>query len=260
MRGYNFARTSARAVHPATEQAGPGILETWFDSHTEGPGIWKFRHYFNIYERHFAKFRGQEVHILEIGVYSGGSLKMWKDYFGPKARVYGVDIEPVCRIYEDDQTQIFIGDQADKSFWDEVLRQVPRIDVVVDDGGHLPEQQIATLEALLPNMQPGGVFMCEDLYGKASPFLSYMDGLARELHAYSAAAVRDADPGVLPEMLGNTWASSFQQLVDSVHTYPFMSVVELRDSPVERFTSPRHGTEWKPTASAPWAAAPEEWL
>ena len=76
-------------------------LEQFFNSHTEGPGIWKWRHYFEIYHKHFSKFVGKEVHVLEIGVYSGGSLAMWKHYFGPQSKIYGVDIEPACKAYEE---------------------------------------------------------------------------------------------------------------------------------------------------------------
>src|SRR4051794_39768286 len=68
----------------------PGPLTTSFESHTDGPGLWKWRHYFPVYERHLARFVGQEVHIVEVGVFSGGSLEMWKEYFGPGARIYGV--------------------------------------------------------------------------------------------------------------------------------------------------------------------------
>src|SRR5262245_54320107 len=76
-------------------QANP--LEEYFDSHTQGACIRKWRHYFEIYHRHFRKFVGQNVHVLEIGIYSGGSLEMWRSYFGPQARIYGVDIEEACR-------------------------------------------------------------------------------------------------------------------------------------------------------------------
>src|SRR5215211_8306674 len=81
----------------ATDQAlapedGPNPLEAYFDTLTEGPGIWKWRHYFQIYHRHLSKFVGRSPHVLEIGVYSGGSLPMWLDYFGEGTQVYGVDI------------------------------------------------------------------------------------------------------------------------------------------------------------------------
>src|SRR5262245_46705450 len=56
-------------------------LRAFFDARTEGRGIWKWNHYFDVYHRHFERFRGQEVHILEVGIYSGGSLEMWHDYF-----------------------------------------------------------------------------------------------------------------------------------------------------------------------------------
>jgi hypothetical protein len=51
-------------------------LTEFFDNRKSGQGIWKWRHYFDVYDRHFSKFRGQEVNIVEIGVFSGGSLEM----------------------------------------------------------------------------------------------------------------------------------------------------------------------------------------
>src|SRR5271166_5678208 len=97
------------------DSLGPGLarsvenpLETFFESHTKGPGIWKWRHYFDIYDRHFQRFRGREVNILEIGIYSGGSLEMWKSYFGSRCHIYGVDIEPTCKMYESDFVKVFV--------------------------------------------------------------------------------------------------------------------------------------------------------
>ena len=54
--------------------APAGPLRAYFDSHVEGNGIYKWNHYFEIYERHLAKFINREVKLCEIGVYSGGSL------------------------------------------------------------------------------------------------------------------------------------------------------------------------------------------
>ena len=36
----------------------------------------KWIHYFDIYETHFARFRGKAPVMVEIGVMGGGSLKM----------------------------------------------------------------------------------------------------------------------------------------------------------------------------------------
>ncbi len=195
--------------------------------------MWKWRHYFPIYHRHLSKFIGKEVNVLEIGVYSGGSLKMWKEYFGDKCMVYGVDIEESCREHEDESTRIFIGDQGDPAFWEQFLRKVPAVDVVIDDGGHQAYQQIATLRALLGHIRPGGVYLCEDVSSETNPFYDYISGLARNLNAWRPTSF-DTTP--------------FQRMVASVHLYPFLLVVERAATPITRFVSDRRGTEW------------EEWL
>src|SRR5690349_460018 len=164
--GYRYGQKFPRIINSPSEPAPANWLEEYFDAHTTGPGLWKWRHYFDIYDKHFAKFRGREVHILEVGIFSGGSLDMWKSYFGDDAHIYGVDIEPTCRAYEATGTRIFIGDQSDKNFWREVIREVPKLDIVIDDGGHRVSQQVPTLEMLLPHLRPGGVYLCEDIWGR----------------------------------------------------------------------------------------------
>jgi hypothetical protein len=131
-------------------------LKLYFESHKEGKGIVKWIHYFNIYQKHFDKFVGKEVNVVEIGVFSGASLEMWKRYFGSKCRVYGIDIREECKSYEDEKTKIFIGDQADRKFWKQFRKQVPCVDIVIDDGSHATEQQIVTLEEMLPHIRSGG--------------------------------------------------------------------------------------------------------
>src|SRR5258705_12598301 len=99
-------------------------LASYFRSHKEGPGIWKWMHYFDVYHRHFSKFVGREVHVLEIGIYSGGSLPMWREYFGGQSHIYGVDIEDACRVYAGERIKVMIGDQADRTFWAEFRKTV----------------------------------------------------------------------------------------------------------------------------------------
>jgi 23S rRNA U2552 (ribose-2'-O)-methylase RlmE/FtsJ len=122
-------------------------LEYYFAAN-EGRLIHKWHHYFEIYNRHFARFRGTDVVILEFGVSEGGSLQMWKDYFGPRARIVGVDIDPECKDMEESQVEVYIGDQEDRTFLASLRDTLPRIDIVIDDGGHTMKQQIATFEEL----------------------------------------------------------------------------------------------------------------
>jgi cephalosporin hydroxylase len=236
MDGYRYARRLPPPGYAACGASGTNPLAEYFDQHIEGPGIWKWRHYFDIYDRHFAKFVGREVHIVEIGIYSGGSLGMWRHYFGDGARIYGVDIEEACRAYEADDVRVFIGDQADPSFWQRFLSEVPRIDIVVDDGGHQAYQQIATLKALLPPMAPGGVFLCEDVHDAHHDFHAFVDGFTRPLSNV---------PGFL-----RTAPSTLQQHVSSVHRYPLVVVIEKPHLPVADFDAPRRGTEWQPFIDA----------
>ena len=65
--------------------------------------IHKPQSYFDIYERYFSPFAGREVKILEIGVSHGGSLQMWKHYFGLYSKIVGIDINPVCKQFEEAQ-------------------------------------------------------------------------------------------------------------------------------------------------------------
>ncbi|HMJ64679.1 MAG TPA: class I SAM-dependent methyltransferase [Candidatus Binatia bacterium] len=210
----------------------PNPLREYFESRVEGRGIWKWLHYFDIYHRHLGKFVGREVHIVEIGIFSGGSLDMWKHYFGPKCRVYGVDIEPACKKYEDEKTKIFIGDQADRGFWKAFREAAPAVDILIDDGGHLPEQQIVTLEEMLPHLRQGGVYICEDVHSLWNGFAAYVAGLADSLNAF----VESGEP------------STFQRDIHSVHLYPFVTVIEKCSPPRRQFSSVRHGTQWEPFA------------
>lgn len=129
----------------------------------------KWFHYFEIYDRYFSKFRNKEISILEIGVDNGGSLQMWKEYFGLKAKIYGVDIVKECKQFEEDQIKILIGSQEDENFWDTVKTLLPKFDIIIDDGGHTMNQQITTYECMFPHLNEGGIYLCEDNH------TSYMD-------------------------------------------------------------------------------------
>jgi hypothetical protein len=238
--GYAFTRRSWRRPFGKEREAG-NPLRDYFRSINDGPGIWKWDHYFDIYHRHLAKFRKSECHIMEVGIYSGGSLGMWRDYFGDQAQIYGVDIEPACKVYEQDGVRVLIGDQADSRFWQEVKKEVPRLDVLIDDGGHFAHQQIATLEEMLPHLQAGGVYICEDVHKARNHFLFYVNGMTHGLHETMAIDNFRNDKRRLSSPV-----SDFQASVESIHHYPFVTVIEKRDRELQEFVAPKHGTKWQP--------------
>jgi hypothetical protein len=226
-------------IEPDTSARSGPLNPLWrhFDGNREGPGIWKWEHYFGIYHRHLAKFVGSAAHIVEVGVYSGGSLGMWRDYFGPRCRISGIDIEEACRIYARPGIEIFIGDQADRHFWSEFRQVAPPIDVVLDDGGHEPEQQMVTLEETLPHLRPGGVYVCEDIHGVGNRFAAFASGLADHLNA---AQWRIADDSTECD------ATPYQATVHSVHCYPFVVVIETHAVAMSTLRSTKRGTQWQP--------------
>ncbi len=122
----------------------------------------KWSNYFDIYERHFSKFVNKNPVVVEIGVFSGGSLEMWKKYFGPGSTIIGVDInEDVISVTPDDCRTV-IGNQADPDFWNKFFELFPNVDVVIDDGSHQYIHQIVSLEQIFPRLAIGGVYLCED--------------------------------------------------------------------------------------------------
>lgn len=122
----------------------------------------KLLHYFDIYERHFSRFKNQPVVLLEIGVFGGGSLAMWRDYLGPQSQVIGLDINPECLQHKAEGIDIFIGSQDDPDVIREILEKYPVIDGVIDDGSHNMVHMIASFELLYHRISSNGVYLVED--------------------------------------------------------------------------------------------------
>jgi len=113
------------------------------------------------YDRMFGPWRDAPLNLIEIGVYNGASLEMWRDFFS-QAQIVGVDIDPRCRCHSGERIAIEIGSQADPQFLAALAERYPPF-IVIDDGSHLPEHQIFTFERLFPALQAGGCYIVEDL-------------------------------------------------------------------------------------------------
>ncbi len=170
-------------------------LRDYFEQNEERL-INKFDHYFDVYERYFSKFRNKKITIVEIGVYQGGSLQMWRKYFGKEATIWGIDIDPRCKTLEDENTHILIGSQEDPQFLRSIIDKIGMIDILIDDGGHTQDQQIISFEELYKYVNPdGGIYLCEDVhtsymnvYGgghqRNNTFIEYSKLLVDQLNAH----------------------------------------------------------------------------
>ena len=132
------------------------------------------------YESIFEKIRFDNLNILEIGVkpetpgYKLGtkrekpatpgaaSLKTWKEYF-PNSNIYGLDIEPTCKNYEEERIKIYIGNQGNKLLLTEICHEVGNFHIIIDDGSHVNDLTITAFNNLFPSLVSNGYYIIEDL-------------------------------------------------------------------------------------------------
>ena len=124
----------------------------------------KWEKYFSIYEKLFNDYKNKGITFVEIGILDGGSLEIWKKYFGDRSRIIGIDNNPKCKKFQNENYEIFIGSQSDPSFWEKFYNEVGNVDIILDDGGHKNLQQISTVHYSLPYIKNNGLIVVEDMH------------------------------------------------------------------------------------------------
>ena len=224
-----FKRGQYEALKAAYRLFGQGdLMKFWlFEEHR---CIDKWVHYFQIYEKWFSPYRGKEIVFVEIGVQNGGSIQMWKDYFGKDAQIVGVDIDERCKQFEEEKISIEIGSQEDPAFWAAFRKKYPRVDILLDDGGHTMNQQIVTFREMFPHIKDGGLYMCEDCHTsyfnnkfwsgglkREGTFIEFTKNLIDEINAYHM------DDNLNPNYNTNN--------IGGLHFYDSVVVVEKKRKP-----------------------------
>lgn len=130
----------------------------------DGLMVHKWHHYIPIYDRYFANYRQSNVKFLEIGVSDGGSMQMWRKYFGDDATIFGIDINQRCAEFDGQAGQVRIGSQDDPAFLKDVVDEMGGVDVVLDDGSHVMSLTRQSLAILFPMLSAPGTYMIEDLH------------------------------------------------------------------------------------------------
>lgn len=122
--------------------------------------------YIPIYDNLFRNIRGNKLKLLEFGVRYGASLLLWHDAF-PKAQIYGVDKDNKSWkkfARKLDRVKVFIGNQTDEEFLKrEVIPNAP-FDVIIDDCGHEPANQMKCFETMYPHLAARGYYVIEDCW------------------------------------------------------------------------------------------------
>ena len=147
--------------------------------------VHKQHSYLPLYDRYFAPWRGTACRMLEIGVAKGGSLSLWRRWFGPAATIFGIDINPACARYDGRNASVRIGSQSDAAFLNRVVDEMGGLDIVLDDGSHQMADVRASFDALFPRLSPGGLYMIEDMH--AAYWASHGGGLGSPDNIYRLA-------------------------------------------------------------------------
>ena len=123
----------------ADKQWRPRLLREVYEQYDEMPLIEHWMEYSDAYDMHLPKPDGHTpIKMLEIGVQSGGSARVWKQFYGKPLKYVGIDIEKKCKRTESPRENIFveIGNQLDGAFLSSVCAKHGPFDIVIDDGGH----------------------------------------------------------------------------------------------------------------------------
>ena len=174
--------------------------------------------------------------MLEIGVGSGASLHMWREYF-PNAKIYGIDNNPDCA---KNAENVFIGNQIDASFLLDVRKKIGTPDIIIDDGGHIGAETIETFKLLFPTVAKGGYYIVEDTHcfyhplysgenvnGGKTAVYNFLTDLAHHVDVAGRAMTGDAeralnstsDPKPVPK---------YSAMLEAMHIHPSIWFFERR--------------------------------
>lgn len=206
---------------------------SWFANYlntTDHRAVSKWLHYFEIYEREFAAHRQRPIRFLEIGIFEGGSVPMWKTFFAPDSKLVFVDINPACQQFAIEGTTVEIGDQSDPAFLAMLAEKYGPFDIVVDDGSHLSPHQIASFEGLWAHMADRGIYLVEDCHTSYWP--GYGGGFGNEASFVSFAKRKvDAMHSVYTDQHEIFPVDPIYAEMQGVRFYDSITIIEKRMKP-----------------------------
>ncbi len=202
-----------------------------------------YHSYTQVYDKWFHSFKDEPIKFLEIGIYKGHSAQMWEEYF-TNAELHFIDISDKRIEYQPQRATYHFLDQSSR---DDLRAFVNKVgggfDLIIDDGGHTMEQQLASFKVLFPQLKPGGIYVIEDImtsywrdYGGAGTFkkpkasaqsmTEFVKARIDDL-LYAGARTGCADfektrPGIRAKL------NKYQTHIQSMHFYPGICMIIRR--------------------------------
>lgn len=156
--------------HPAGH---PGLLHGIYLNYSERPFFHHWLEFADKYQQHLPRpwnvANGCIVRLLEIGVQSGGSARVWRQYYGNKLAYTGLDINPASKRTENATENIYIeiGSQTNLTLLQEICEKHGPFDIIIDDGAHTFTTIETSFLYMFPNslcLESNGVYATEDIH------------------------------------------------------------------------------------------------
>jgi hypothetical protein len=186
-------------------------------------GLDYLRHYW----LHFAPIRDEVQKVVEIGVHTPASMRMWEEFF-PNAMIYGIDIDENCRDMEGGRRRVFIGNQRDEGFLREFIERTGgAFDIVIDDGEHSDFSVLKSFAWLFPALTDHGIYAIEDLLALKRA-LRFFRALEEKINYWPEGVPFEKWPELasLPEGAG--WLA---RNITGIHFHRFLCLVNRGHNP-----------------------------
>ncbi|KAI1694191.1 mycinamicin VI 2''-O-methyltransferase [Ditylenchus destructor] len=201
-----------------------------------------FHNYTKIYYKLFAPYRDRPIKLLEMGIFEGGSAKLWEVYL-PKAELHFIDITDQYVKHRSERSKYHFFNASDTQKLEAMARKYGPFDIIIDDASHLVSEQIASFQTLFPHVKSGGVYVIEDLHtnywvgngghgsrddpkaGKGTA-IEFLNSLVDDVNFYGATTLKchtnNLNSSIVPRM------SYYALHIDSIRFYSCLSVIEVK--------------------------------
>jgi demethylmacrocin O-methyltransferase len=122
----------------------------------------KLPEYLETYSKIFSSSKDDKISLFELGIWEGGSLLIWQDYF-KNGTIVGLDLNiPDLSTYNTDRIEMFLGSQTDIKLLTVIGEKYKQFDIIIDDCSHISKNTKISFDCLLPYVKSGGVYIIED--------------------------------------------------------------------------------------------------